>query len=143
MNRSDSVTYLSEQFGTIAAELGVTATDTTAGYKAPIDTALRLVGITETDLATAEVTANIVTYQTALDFTTLQYLWRKASVRVDITVGTPAVSKKRSQVFAQIGDMLKAARSAAEDAGVLDGAASWQAGRIGLDYLEPSLADQS
>lgn len=142
MNRAAALAYLGEQFGTLATELGMTATDDTAGYKAPIDTALRVVGTAEADLATAVIADDVARYLAALDYAALQHLWRKAAARVDISVGDPAVDKKRSQVFKQIGEMLKDARRAAEDAGVLTGTSTWTLGRFTLDFLEPALADQ-
>lgn len=119
----------------------MTATDDTAGYKAPIDMALRLIGTDEADIATADITSDVFDYQVALDFAALQHLWRKAAARVDIEVGDPSVSKKRSQLFKQIGEMLKEARAAAENAGVIDGASSWTSGRVNLDFLEVATAD--
>lgn len=142
MNRSDSVTYLSEQFGTIAAELGVTATDTTAGYKAPIDTALRLIGTAEGDIATADITSDVTGYLAALDYTALLRFQRMYATRVDISIGEPAVDKKRSQSFKNLAELLAQAKDAAIAAGVLDTANGWTVGRLNLDFLEPSLDER-
>lgn len=141
MNRTEAVTYLGEQFSTIATELGVTATDTAAGYKGPIDAALRLIGTAEGDIAAADVTSDVPAYLAALDYTTLLRFSRMAAVRVDIEVGEPNVIKKRSQMFKAIGELLKQAKEAAEAAGVIDTANGWTLGRLQLDFLEPSLAD--
>lgn len=142
MNRAAALTYLSETFATIATDLGVTATDNAAGYKSVIDYALRLGGTAEADLATADITSGIPGYLIALDYAALLRFQRMASTRVDIEVGDPAVNKKRSQLFKAISDMLKDAKAAAENCGILDGASSWSMGRLPTDWIEPALADQ-
>jgi len=139
MNRSEAVTYLDEQFSTIAGNLGVTAADTAAGYKGPIDAALRLIGTAEGDIATADITSSVGNYLAALDYTTLLRFQRMYAIRVDVSVGEPAVDKKRSQAFKAIGELLAHAKEAAEVAGVLDSGNGWTMGRLQLDFLEPSL----
>lgn len=139
MNRSEAVTYLGEQFADLATDAGVTATDTAAGYKGPIDAALRLIGTSESDIATADITSSVADYLAALDYTALLRFHRLYAVRVDISVGEPAVDKKRSQAFKAIGELLKQAKEAAEVAGVLDSADGWVLGRMQLDFLEVSL----
>lgn len=141
MDRTDAVSYLSEQFSTIATELGVTATDNAEGYKGPIDAALRLIGTAEADLAVADITSDVGDYLAALDYAALLRFQRMAAIRVDLAVGEPSVDKKRSQLFKALGEMLKDAKSAAENAGVLDGASTWTLGRMQLDYLEVATAD--
>lgn len=141
MDRADALTYLGESFSAIATELGVTATDTAAGYKSVLDYALRLVGVAEGDLAAADITSDVPDYLIALDYAALLRFQRMAAIRVDIEVGDPSVRKSRSQLFKAISALLADAKAAAEQCGVLTGTSSWELGRLNLDHLEVALAD--
>ena len=142
MNRSEAVTYLSETFAAIASDLTVTATDDAAGYKTPIDAALRLIGTAEGDIATADITSDVTGYLAALDYTALLRFQRMRGIRVDISVGEPAVDKKRSQSFKNLAELLAQAKDAAIAAGVLNTTNGWTVGRLNLDFLEPSLDER-
>lgn len=142
MNRAAALTYLSETFATIASDLSVTATDDAAGYKTPIDAALRLIGTAEGDIATADITSDVTGYLAALDYTALLRFQRMYATRVDISIGEPAVDKKRSQSFKNLAELLAQAKDAAIAAGVLDTANGWTVGRLNLDFLEPSLDER-
>lgn len=141
MNRAQAVTYLSAKYARIASDTGRTATDDADGYGVPIDEALRMIGTAEADIASADITADVPDYLIALRVATLEQFWSDYATNVDISVGDPAVDKKRSQAFKQVGEMLKAARAEAENAGIVTGANSWQMGRFTTDYLETALAD--
>lgn len=142
MDRAAAVTYLSTKYARLASDTGRTATDNAAGYGVPIDEALRLIGTDEADIASADITSDVSNYLIALKVTALEQFWSDYAAHVDISVGDPAVDKKRSQAWKQVGEMLKVARSEAENAGIVIGASSWALSRLTLDFLEPALADQ-
>lgn len=142
MNRAAAVTYLATKYARLASDVGRTATDDADGYSAPIDEALRMIGTAEADIASADITSDVSDYLIALKVATLEQFWGDYAANVDISVGDPAVEKKRSQAWKQVGEMLKAARSEAENAGIVIGASSWSMGRLPTDWIEPALADQ-
>lgn len=137
MTRSDLLTYLSEIFKKITADLNITPADSTTAFKYALDMAFRRLGVSESSLPTAEVTGDQVEQAVALaEYYSLRRFWTHVATRVDYPA--EGMMQSRSQIFRQIGDLLKEAEKRCESLGVsVSGGAQLVRTAFYLDYLEP------
>ncbi len=98
MTRDEAAEYANEQFAELLADAKL-STEASGGLKAPIDQALRLLGLPLSGPVpdTAERSFLYV-----LDWTVLTRLERAIAHRVDISVDGPSQSKHYSQAVAQV-----------------------------------------
>jgi hypothetical protein len=139
MNRTAAVSFLAAEYPALMSEYKVSADDTAAGLKGPIDNTFRALGFEEsalseaTSIGTSTATSSVVTL---LRYFALRHFLSIAASKVDITVGTPQEGKQQSQAFRSIEKLLKAAQSEVSNLGLLD-FGEFQLGRLTLDFLEP------
>lgn len=137
--REQIAAHLAAEFGELLDEAGITplADD---GLKQPIDAALRYLGLLEADLpGPFGDTISPQSLYTVAEWTTLRRIQRAISTKVDIEVDAPQVSKKRSQLFAQVGRLVDDAKVAAYAYIDSDEQDEWQVGWMNLDLLTPAL----
>lgn len=139
MTRADLLAYLQSVFGALAAETGAPLTDTENGFKHPLDSAFRRLGVGESDLAAAQ-TASVEAAQALAEYFALRRFRSLLAARVDFDA--TAVQGPRSQPFNHVTALLEeaASRCAATGYGVGgdEGAARV---RWNLDYIEPEVAE--
>lgn len=142
MDRADAAAYLTGLYGTGTTNLlglaDVTATDTTGGLKEPIDEALASLGVAWSELATATVTdADVPATLALLRTTTLRRILTGLNdkTKQDLEIGE--VKLKGSQLVAKVERMLADAQADVARFGITSEPATWAAGGITLDYLEP------
>jgi hypothetical protein len=136
MDRVAALAYIAGEFTTLATEADVTVTDTSAGFKTAIDTALRELGYSESDLASADVPTSLTNdYVKLLDYYALVKLARSLAIYADVRVDAPTVEKKKSQIYANVMKLLGLAKADIETLGY--GLAEYTSGFINFDYLEP------
>lgn len=102
--RADILAYLQISLESLSTDTGQVTTDTTGGYKLPIDDALRRLG--ETNVASPSLADSFTeaAYAVAEYYALLRYL-QKVTPRIDTnTVQSFAVG--RSQIFLHIKDLL-------------------------------------
>jgi hypothetical protein len=132
MIRAEAVEYLSLTFSTIAAKLGIPATDTPQGYAYIIDSSLEVLGV-----SSQEEPESDALYKAALDYFALRAFWRQTATLVDTNIdGVPI---NRSQFAKNLKDMMDEAATVAGAAGIDVGTGSaLEMGRLNLDFLEPA-----
>lgn len=137
MNRAQATSYLAGQFSELADIAGVVTTDTTSGFGPAIDQSLRKLGYTETQLPTADETANVVAFIALLEVYALKKLQRALAIKYNYSIDGQSHSEE--PVFQHLKDMLTEAKETAASAGfTVDGADSWESWRFNLDIYEPS-----
>lgn len=140
MNRAQSIAYLAsaypELFG--AAGIATPASDTGTGYA--VDDALRAYGVAEADLANEDVTSSLTGYLALVRYHGLRRLRSALASKVDIRIGVPELEKKRSQAFKMASDLLAEAEADVAAAGYPTATPGLVFGRVGLDFLEPSVS---
>jgi hypothetical protein len=134
VDRSDALAYIAGTYAQLATETGTTVTDDAAGFGFVIDAAARAFG--DPDPTTLEVSDDLIDdFQALLDYYALQRLSRAAAAKVDIGSGSSGTTKSRSQLFAQIRDLLEDARRIAVGMGYVLGK-GFRSGYINLDFIE-------
>jgi hypothetical protein len=107
MTRAEAVTFLAEVWPEYITALGVTATDTAAGFKSAIDAALTVMGVTFANLATATVAASDdADFKALLNYFSAQRLYAAAGSRVDVSEGISGTSKRYSQMRDALKDLV-------------------------------------
>ena len=137
MTRADLLTYLTGQFGQLESETGQASADTIGGYKLPIDAALRRLGVSELNLATATVADSKAEAALALvEYHALRRFRFLVSTRIDYPA--TQMMNSRSQIFRQIDDLLKETEERCSTLGypVAD-ANDYGMLHLNLDILEP------
>lgn len=143
MTRDDAYTYLSTQLNTMLTEVGVDVIDPTS-LDIVIDDALLMMGVTASSLATAVVAdGDVPAYRKLLRYAGIRYVYDQALSRVDIEISDPNVSKKRSQMVAQLEKALASAKTAADP--FIVGESAFQSGSItyGERTVPPGYEDAS
>lgn len=132
MTRAEAGVYASEQFAELLVDAGLTA-EANGGMKAPIDQALRLLGL---PIAGPVETADEYRFTVVLDWTILSRIERAMAIRVDITVDGPSQSKRYSQAVAQVRALKEDAWKRAEPllAGEVEDT-DWEVGFIHVNNI--------
>ena len=134
--RADALTYVTNSFAELISDVGLGLTDTAGAMKEVLDDALLLHGVDYDDLASPTIAnADILGLRAILTYTLLNRCYNAALHRVDITLDGPNMSKRRSQMVAQLKDRVAAAKEAAEEFFSDDG--SFSLTTMDLDFLEP------
>lgn len=134
MTRADARTYLAATLAEPLADAGLGTTDTAGALKEVIDSALLMIGTAYADLATAEITSDILGYRAVLDYAGLKRCYDAILARVDIQLDGPQMSKNRSQAVRQMENRIKIARDAA---GPYLSTGDFAVGTVTFDFLEP------
>jgi hypothetical protein len=129
MDRAESIVYLTK-FTKLATAAGCDPADVAGGFGQAVDSALREMEYTESELADADVEDNY----------TLKLLKVYLSTDVDIrTSGADSqIDKKRSQAFQMVTDLLADAREEVKSLGYLD--SDFQMVALNTNYIEPEEA---
>ncbi len=135
VTRANATTYLENRFSELRTAAGMLATDSATGWGPPIDDAFRALGKTEDQLATATATdAQRDDFLALLRYCGLARLRQALAVKVDVSVGDPDTSVKRSQMVAVVAAMLKEAKAEVEAKGYGEAADQWGVGNLRLGY---------
>jgi hypothetical protein len=134
MDRAESIVYLTK-FTKLATAAGCDPADVAGGFGQAVDSALREMEYTESELADADVEDLAL-----LDYYTLKLLKVYLSTDVDIrTSGADSqIDKKRSQAFQMVTDLLADAREEVKSLGYLD--SDFQMVALNTNYIEPEEA---
>lgn len=139
MTRADILAYLQDSLLALSAETGQVTTDTAAGYKLPIDAALRRIGATDLVTPTIPTIANEAVLALA-EYAALRRYWFKVTPRID-TNTQQSFSVGRSQIFLHIKDLLAEAADRCALLGypvvVGDLSSGFSTISLNLDYIEP------
>jgi len=137
VDRTTATNYLSNEYAELATDAKFTTQQTSTAYSTALDMALRFLGYQESDLATADVQAPILSYIALMNYFTLKRFSRLLSIRFDVEI-TGALKASRSQAFAQVEKLLIDAEMECINLGFqVGGISSFQMGRITLDFMEP------
>lgn len=135
MTRANAADYLANSLSQWWTEIGVTPTDDPAALAEVIDDALLAIGTSYDLLATTDVTTDIAGFRNVLRYMGLLRIQAAITMRVDLQLDGPQMSKNRSQAVRQIE---KAVDDARKDAVMfMTTTGEWGTGSISLDYLEP------
>lgn len=131
ITRGNMQDYAEVQHAELGVEAGIALTDTTAGIGLALDQAVAKLG---------DDTDNLDAAYALTDYYVLQRIWYALASRVDFDA--TAVQQKRSQVFNQVGMLLRDAEKRCAAAGHAVATEK----RVGLveyvtDYLEPALEE--
>lgn len=139
MNRQAALDYLTQEFRELADDAQFQGTEQTEAYNAAIDNSLRQLGYEESALLTAEVAqGNVTRYIALLEYFALRRFAKVLAPRVSVSLPGPA-SAQLNQAFSHVQALLDVAKAEVAAFGVdPGGAASFQLGRMTLDFLEPS-----
>jgi hypothetical protein len=140
MDRAESIVYLTK-FTKLATAAGCDPADVAGGFGQAVDSALREMEYTESELADADVEdTDTRAYLALLDYYTLKLLKVYLSTDVDIrTSGADSqIDKKRSQAFQMVTDLLADAREEVKSLGYLD--SDFQMVALNTNYIEPEEA---
>jgi hypothetical protein len=140
VDRDAATTYLTTEFAELAAYTQFTTDQTTTAYSTATDMALRQLGYTEDVLPTTDVPqAQVMGYIWLLRYYALSRFSTALSPMTTVTLPGPSTAM-RNQAFQQVNVLLQAAESNLAKLGVdLNGAMSFQLGRLSLDFQEPSV----
>ena len=137
MNRSTALTYLQSEYLELATEAKFTDVQIIGAYNNAIDMSMRYLGVAETDLQTTDVSqTSVLVYIALMNYFALLRIQRIFSLRFDVIVAG-AINAKRSQLFAQMKELLADAEQQCANLGVPIGSGAFSLGRVELDYLEP------
>jgi len=139
MDRTAATTYLTSEYQQMADDAKLSTDQVTAAYNTAIDMSLRLLGIQETDLSTADVDqSKVIAYLALLDYYALKRFERMLSIKFDVNVGNNTVFAYRSQAFKAVQQLAQDAEERLLKLGYdVGGGPSFQMGQINLDYNEP------
>lgn len=137
ISRANVATYLDEQFSSLAAAVGQNATPAT-GYKPDIDNALRKLGKTESELATATATDAQRDAVFALgEYYALERFSRLLADRVNHTMGETKLDFTAQ--LAHVEKLLARAERKLTALGYDVNGSGWTIANMNLDWLEPEL----
>lgn len=137
MDRTTATAYLTNEYQELATDAKFTTQQTSTAYSTALDMSLRFLGYQESDLATADVQAPILSYIALMNYFTLKRFSRLLAIRFDVEI-TGALKASRSQAFAQVEKLLIDAEMECINLGFqVGGISAFQMGRITLDFLEP------
>ncbi len=126
MTRADIVGYLAARLGSLVAEAGMAASDTTGNLKEPLDDALRGMGYAEADLTTV-VPTDTRSVLISARYQTLLRIQEAIADRFDVSVGGD--SFKLQQVIDNVEKLLAKARAE------MFTTSGFQSGTISLGFL--------
>lgn len=132
--RDDIAEYLDSQFSGLAASVEQNS-DPLIGYEVDINLALRKLGKTRAELATAtlEDTQEEASFVLAEYFAARRF-WRQLSDRVNVTVDGSQFSYQYS--LAAVKQVMEDTAKLATDLGYNVSASAWGMGWLNLDWLE-------
>lgn len=138
MDRTTALAFLTTEMAELATDANFSSQQLTTAYNTAIDMSLRYLAYQETDLPTANVDqGNIMKYLALLEYFALKRFLRLLTLRFDVALPAP-VKVTRSQVFGHIERLLRVCELDLARMGIEVGAvASFQMGRVELDFLEP------
>jgi len=140
VDRTQATTYLTNEYAELVLDARFNDTQTSVAYSAAIDMSLRQLGISETDLPTADVAqADILKYLALLNYYALKRFQRLLSIRVDVKIGQNTLDASRSQAFNAVSQLLDQAHEELLSLGLDIRGTGFEMGRINLDYNEPGL----
>jgi hypothetical protein len=142
MNRTAATTYLTEEYRELATDAKFSSQQTTDAYSTAIDMSLRQLGVSEADLATADVAqADTLKYLALLNYYALGRFAKLLAIRFDVKAGSGAIDAARPQAFGRVNLLKAEATSELTQYGInVGGVESFDLGWIGLDFNEPSTA---
>lgn len=136
MNRADALAYLVPRVRGTAVVVGLGLDDSATGLGPAIDDALAALGLSGSAVVPPSQEAG---YKVLLRLYGLQLVQLTAAGKVDITLSDPGISKRYSQLVTNLAPLVGQAQAEAIGLGVLATAGKViEAGRVSLDYLEPS-----
>lgn len=141
MTRGQAIAELAK-YTKLAVIAGCDDQDTKGGFGSAIDSALREMGYTQDELATADVAAaDVRAYLALCDYYALKLLKTYLAGDVDIAASAAdgQVNKKRSQAYAMTDGLLKDAREEVVRLGYLE--SDFELFKLNADYLEPAAAE--
>lgn len=139
ISRAAVATYLNEQFSSLAAAVGQNATPAT-GYVPDIDNALRKLGKTETELATATVEDGTRdAYFTLAEYYAARRFWRQLSDRATIKVDDSSFDYKHLLTNAQM--LMDDAAKLSATLGYSVATSGWTMGHLNMDWIEAEEAE--
>jgi hypothetical protein len=138
IDRAAVATYLDTQYSSLAAAVGQSATPST-GYSSDIDNALRKLGKTESELATAEVEdGDRDALFTLAEYYAARRFWRLLSDRVNTNTGI--TSYNFTAQLNNIEKLVADAQRRCEALGYDVSGSGWSAGWLNLDWAETETA---
>lgn len=138
MDRTAAAALAGSMYPTLRSTLSITSLDDDTGLKGAIDGAFVRLGVAPTDLATAEVdSVNDLAMYHVLRLSVLERCREVAATLVDTHAGDPQISKRYSQMAAQIAGMQADVQKDVDALG-LDADGGGEYGAILCNFLENS-----
>ena len=143
LTRAGLLTYLAQTLHPLAIAAGVDETDTASGYAYAIDQAFATLGTVSSNSSTALADTYTAQGRAVARYYALETIWTALAARVDTSRREPGetvavVTERNNQRFAQVAELLKAAKAQAAALGVpVDVAPALELDRILLDFLTP------
>jgi hypothetical protein len=138
VTRVQAIAYLQDEFSQLALAVGQD-TNVLVGYRPGVDAALRRLGKTESELATAEVDDDDRdAYLVLAEYYTLRRFWRQLSDRANFKVGQSSFDFQH--LLKNIQTLVDDAASRAEEAGYPVTDSGWGVGWFNQDWLEGELS---
>jgi hypothetical protein len=137
VERADALIHLQNQFAPLASVVDQPTTDSAAGYGPALDQALRKLGYTADQLATAVVPdADVLDYLTLAEYYALERyaLWFTVAVDEERQFGSG--TRRRDNLAGKVTALLTERRAALTELGYIG--TVWEGGALVLDFLEPS-----
>ncbi len=139
MNRTQATSYLASEFSALLLEIGITAGQPTTDFFAiPVDNSLRAMGYAETDLPTVDQLTKVDDYIALLEFYALKRFAKNLSIYANIAINTTGLSRMKSQVYANVVQLLDKAHQEVIARGYDKGEA-FGLTRLELDFKEPDI----
>lgn len=136
VGRAVIATYLADAYSPLMADFGLVAEDTPGALGAPITRAMMRLGVAYADLSTAEVDEEEAAFVLASYYLIQVMQGKTAGRNVAISMGDPNTSKSNRDRAANLKDALDAVLAEMGRIGI-GAAASWVAGSLTYDFLEP------
>lgn len=141
LSRDDLAAHLDTQFSSLASATQQTdSTDGASGYGPDIDLALRRLGKSRSELATATVEDDQDEAIFALvEYYTARRLWRQFGVLINVKVDDSQFDYKQAQLNAKT--MMDEAKAECQSLGYDVTGGGWSSGWLNLDFLENEPAE--
>lgn len=144
ITRTTAANHLHGQFENLAREIKQLSNgDNPTGYGPDVDAALRRLGKTQEELATATVDdGSAEDYFALAEYYCLRRILRRVATKVNIDANALAPEGNRNQVFKNVKDLFDMAKETIEALGYSVGDdTAWEFVRLGLDFVEPEVSD--
>lgn len=137
LSRSEAAAYLGNVYATMLTDVALTADDDAANLKYVIDSALRDLGVSESDLASETVgDSDVADFLLLLDFRFLERARRALAMKMNVRVNAPDTQASEEQKFEHVTALLEEAKTKVESEGLTAGT-GMNYGYVDLDFLEP------